>query len=112
MIAKANKVALDGGDCVIVYIKNIFRGEDVFFKHTFLEPPGAVGVAEAAGRNAHRYRVEGCDWPMIGCDNPTLFGIDDLGQQLMGQDSLPIVVRIPSLMGRPTIHQCLCRTYG
>jgi hypothetical protein len=32
MIAKANKVALDGGDCVIVYIKNIFRGEDVFFE--------------------------------------------------------------------------------
>ena len=58
MVVETNKVALDGAYCVIVYIKYVFGAEGFFFEDAFLKPPGAVGVAETAGRDAYRDGIE------------------------------------------------------
>ncbi len=106
MVAELDEIPLDRGDRVVVDVEHIFRRELAFFApHTLLQSPGAVRVAGAAGRDAQRDGVERSDRPVIGTDQPALRGIDHLGQQLVGQEALPIVGAVPALVGGPVVQQ-------
>ncbi len=80
--------------------------------HAFLQSPGAIRVATAAGGDAQRQRVERRDRAMIRADEPALRGIDHLGQQLVRDDALPVVVAIPAFVGRPVVEQRMGRADG
>ena len=91
-------------------VEHVARRKLRLRREALAQAPGADGLATGARRHAEGDRIERRDGSVIGAEDVSGFGVDDVGEQALRHESLPVELGGGPVVGEPAVLEGIRRT--